>query len=486
MRCYYELSTYLLLLISVSAYDLFFSALFFISFYVTILDRHPVIITFFLAGPLLIPHLDFRRSTVSRRSRRSRDERDVLAALSRDSYEHSTPATPPPGKRTGAGDPPSMVVDQSDLANLIAASVRQALASNTAASQGQGGLTQPTVLGVERLDEMGDGDEDHEEDVSLPSPGGIRFGVDANPPPEPVVLNDAPAVQPPPVPDVTPAPVCSGTDPVVDAIADTELPGVNEALPNWRPRRGVMAWAASMLDSVEWSNDDRKLLDTRFVPEPEFAHIFEAVHMPQDLMSCMKNKATVTSDYLFNRFSTETYLYNANQDITTSYKPLLEVISSLKDVPGQGENRILLAKAFQGLVAATVKLSRGRRELARRFVPLENAQALFKTKPSHSCIFGGSSLDEAVAQAVKDSTKNKQLVYVPKKPKQPFRGAGAAEKGFQRYQKRFSYETPRYRQSYQKSRSEEDSYREPSQKSRRKRGKGGRARGSRASNSKAY
>ena len=75
------------------------------------------------------------------------------------------------------------------------------------------------------------------------------------------------------------------------------------------------------------------------------------------------------------------------------------------------------------MASSTSHLSRGRRELGRKFVPLSNAAALFRQKPSHYCLFGDTSIDKAVQSAVSKSKVNKDLVVLPKKPvyQQPFR-----------------------------------------------------------------
>ena len=155
------------------------------------------------------------------------------------------------------------------------------------------------------------------------------------------------------------------------------MPQSDELLQNWHPDPAVISWALNMVDLADWSPDDRKAINLKFVPSSVYAHLFDAVHMPPDLLSCLKNKSSIASDYLFNRFSAETFFYNCNLDLVTAYKPLLQVLSNLKDIPGQKDNRFLLGRVFQGMVSATIKLSRGRRELVRKFVPLANATAFF-------------------------------------------------------------------------------------------------------------
>ena len=93
-------------------------------------------------------------------------------------------------------------------------------------------------------------------------------------------------------------------------------------------------------------------------------------------------------------------------------------------------NRTLLARVFQSMASAMSFLSRGRRELGRRFVPLDNAPALFREKPSPCCLFGGMSVEDAIEKAVSASKVNKDLVLMPKRPKfQPFRASGSGARG---------------------------------------------------------
>ena len=128
---------------------------------------------------------------------------------------------------------------------------------------------------------------------------------------------------------------------------DAELPGSSDAPPNWQLDPAVIAWANLIIDSCDWSPEDRKALQVQFNPVPDLAHLFDAVHMPPELITCFKHKSTVSSDYIFNRFSAETFLYNANLYMVTAYLPLLEVISRLswpreqsfssrQSIPGDG------------------------------------------------------------------------------------------------------------------------------------------------------
>ena len=405
-------------------------------------------------------------STMSRRSTLSREELEVQDALRED-----TPVsvrnniinlgTPDPGQRAPVAQvsPPLINIGSvQQLSETIARSLMLAINPNFE----EANHVPPAGLSHKRPHEV----------MDLPAPTGgpliaktaspIRFGVDVNPPPQGAEDGkshsplDLPAVQTPvtsavidaaptstglvPVTPVAPAPQVSG-----EVAPDAALPPTStDDPPNWSPDEGVMAWAALAVDSCEWSGEDRKLLMKKFVPEPKYAHLFEAVHMPPDIISAMKDKRTVQADYLFNRYTAETYFYNSNLDLTTCFRPLLEVISNLTRSPEHENDRYLLGRVFQGMVSSTVKLSRGRRELGRRFVPLANAPALFRTKPSHKSIFGGDSIESAVEEAVKVSKGNRSLVYKHKSVQQPFRATGSYGRGFQGYQYQYQYQKPQY------------------------------------------
>ena len=142
------------------------------------------------------------------------------------------------------------------------------------------------------------------------------------------------------------------------------------------------------------------------------------------------------------------------------------------------------------MIASSVKIARGRRELTRRFVPLANAPALFKMKPSHTSIFGGASTEEALSLASKETARTKGLVYVAKKTRQPFRKGGTSGTGKGFYSQKYRYSRPRYESDYQsrESRSDEYQHRDSSrQRNHRRRSRGGRGKSkSRSSRQKDY
>ena len=183
--------------------------------------------------------------------------------------------------------------------------------------------------------------------------------------------------------------------PNVAVAPDPSLPQADSEIPNWNLDPAVVSWADSCIDKIEWTSENRKAIYAEFTPPKDIEHLFQPVTMPQQIQGAMKDKTVIQHDYLFKRYTTETYLYNCNLDIATSLRPLLEVISSTKDDPNRARDHFLLGQVFHGLASATVKLSRGRRELARRFVPLTNAPALYRTKPSHRSSFGGDSIQSS-------------------------------------------------------------------------------------------
>ena len=169
---------------------------------------------------------------------------------------------------------------------------------------------------------------------------------------------------------------------------------------------------------------------------------------PQEILDAEQHPEIKKKDFLFKRFETEEFLHNANKDIVCGYRPLIEALSNLRGVPGMENNRNLLAHVFQCMASAVSKLSRGRRELGRRFVPLENANALFRTNPSHYSFFGDASDDTAVTKAVAEAKVNKNLVIMPKKRKMSFRYSHPGGKNF--YQSRDRYQNQNFRNNFYK------------------------------------
>ena len=235
---------------------------------------------------------------------------------------------------------------------------------------------------------------------------------------------------------------------------DKNLPLPDSRAPtNWWPHPSVLAWAKVVIDSCEWTEADREALTKEFSPEKEYDHLFQAVPAPADLLAAEKHSVTREQDYLFRRYDTENHLYNANADLACGFRPLLEVLSDLRDKPGMERNRTLLARVFQSMASSVSQLSRGRRELGRRFVPLTNATALFKTKPSHYCLFGEASIEKAVETAVSVSKVNKDLVLMPKKRTQPFHssypGGKYSAKGKSQPYRQQSYYASSYKGKFQ-------------------------------------
>ena len=214
----------------------------------------------------------------------------------------------------------------------------------------------------------------------------------------------------------------SETAPLVAPLPDADLPSLSLRPPlNWHPDPEVLAWAIETLDLCDWSKEDRVNFEKKYSSSPDHDHLFTAVANPPDLLSAIRSPDLVARDYLFKRADTEQFLYNANKDLACGFRPLVALLSSLKG-KGMEHIRTPLAHVFQSMSSAINNISKGRRELGRRFVPLDSAPALFRVKPSHHCLFGFGSLEEAMTKAVETKKINKDLVHVPKK--YPFRNSG--------------------------------------------------------------
>ena len=225
---------------------------------------------------------------------------------------------------------------------------------------------------------------------------------------------------------------------VVEAQPDSSLPMIVTRAPtNWYPKAGVFSWGVHTMDHCEWTADNRKALATQFSPLEHMDHLFYAAPMPKHLKEAISHSDTVKSDFCFSRSATDDYLYDASEDLTCGLRPLLEVLSSLKDVPGMDQVRTNLAYSVQSVASAVTKISQGRRELARRFVPFENAKPLYEKKPNHRSLFGEDSVSSAVTQAVAAAKINKDLVVMPRKRKRPFQSFRSSSARYQQSGQRY-------------------------------------------------
>ena len=236
----------------------------------------------------------------------------------------------------------------------------------------------------------------------------------------------------------------SETAPLNAPVPDAGLPSLSLRPPlNWQPDLEVLAWAVETLDLCEWSKEDRDVFAKKYSPSPEHDHIFKAVENPPDLLNVIRSPDVAASDFLFKRAVTEQFLYDANKDLACGFRPLIDLLSSLKGKDME-HIRIPLAHVFQSMSSAINNISKGRRELGRRFVPLDSAPALFRSKPSHHCLFGFGSLEEAMTKTVEAKKINKDLVFVPKKV--PFKNSGQGRQLGRLYKY-----NPRYNNSYYNS-----------------------------------
>ena len=196
---------------------------------------------------------------------------------------------------------------------------------------------------------------------------------------------------------------------------DPALPSVNPRLPaSWHPNSKIIRFLKSTAD-LEWTKESRQPLLDKYHATEDLDEFLLPVGMPPKLLAALKSPAAKKKDYLFNRRLVETDLYGASSDICTSLRLLLEVYSQVAALPDSGAIRSALGHSIMGLCSANLKITRGRREVARRYVRLDWAEALYAMKPSHACMFGGSSLDEAMKAAKEASKADASLVFAPRK-----------------------------------------------------------------------
>ena len=257
---------------------------------------------------------------------------------------------------------------------------------------------------------------------------------------------------------------------------DPDLPSLLPRLPsNWHPKSKITNFLKAAANN-EWTKDQRQKIIEKYHTNEEFDSYLLPVKMPTKLYKSLKSPAAKKKDYLFNRQEAEKHLYNANYDLCTALRPLIEAISQLSDVPNCGFIKNLLGHTIMGILSANIKISRGRREVSRRFVRLDWAEALYSKAPSNVSLFGGASLDEAVKAAKESSKTDDSLVYIPKKP---YRPSYSYFKDFQypfRSQNRGG-KNQGYQQSYQKYNNNNYNYNNTNNKSKGQSQNRGRGRG---------
>ena len=221
---------------------------------------------------------------------------------------------------------------------------------------------------------------------------------------------------------------------------DPSLPLPSERPPvTFTPDPPLMSWAVEALDTVEWTEEQRKAIVAKFSTVPEYDHVFTAVPTPECFIEAMEDPVQVKRDFLLKRKVADDFFFEGSQDLCCSSRLLLDAMDGLRimsespndkgevvvDVQDLHDMRDQLARVFHGMASNMSKSSRGRRELCRRFVLLDVAPTMYAKKPSHTSLFGEGSFNEASDRAVEASTANKNVVVMPKKTPQPFRGAGS-------------------------------------------------------------
>ena len=247
-------------------------------------------------------------------------------------------------------------------------------------------------------------------------------------------IDDIPNRIPSHVPQKASASIGIGTNSDVEE-PDADLPSNNPRLPaSWNPKKKIMSWVGGAIDH-EWSAEDRKNLKEKFHPIEDYDHFFNPVKMPPKLYKSTKSVFTKKNDYLLNRAEIEKELYYASDELCTSSRPLIEALSLLDDLPNCKQIKNLIGQGLQGIFSANKRISKGRREVGRRFVRLDCAEALYSSAPSHRSLFGSASDAEAVKQAKETVKLDTSIVFVPKKRKftsnKTFQGYSQPWKKFQ-------------------------------------------------------
>ena len=212
-------------------------------------------------------------------------------------------------------------------------------------------------------------------------------------------------------------------------VIDEGLHVPKKKVTNWTPSVGILNWANLTFDE-EWSADQVKEYEDKYVPSKEYRHLFTPIPLSKTLEDWLGSQSTKDFDYLFNRRETERLLFRGSRDICASYGPLVEVLDLLGKRGDCKDERIILSEGILGIASALLKITRARRELVRRFFKLDISKTLYSFDPSHEQFFGGSSLGERVKQAQEVVTARNSMFFLPQKKSFPNKGSKGTNQGY--------------------------------------------------------
>ena len=214
---------------------------------------------------------------------------------------------------------------------------------------------------------------------------------------------------------------------------DKDLYVPSKCSPNWSPSEGVVRWAIRTFDE-EWSLDQVKEYESKFVAPPELKHFFTPIPINKAIEEQLNSEYTKNTDKGFNRRDTERILFRAAKDICVAYGPIFQVLTMLGNRGDCRSERSLLSEGVLGIASAMNKITRARRELFRRYFDYKVSKDLYAFDPSHSQFFGGSSLDDRVKEAktLSDTRQNMLFRPKPKISKKNYSATGGFQENFRR------------------------------------------------------
>ena len=214
-------------------------------------------------------------------------------------------------------------------------------------------------------------------------------------------------------------------------------------VPNWNPPIEILNWASQTFDN-EWSAEDLKKYEDKYIPPKDFQHLFTPIPLEKFMEESLSSQNTRDTDYIFNRRETERLMFRAAKDLCAAYGPFFEVLHLLGQRGDCQDERLILSEGILGIASAMHKISRARRELLRRYFRLEISKNLYSFDPSHSQLFGGSSLEARVQQAQNMANARNKMFFRPKpKTKYPPKtGKGSQANSSQGFQSPASQPKP--------------------------------------------
>ena len=216
------------------------------------------------------------------------------------------------------------------------------------------------------------------------------------------------------------------SDPPPVAKVDPNLPSAKKKkVSNMTVPLEVADWARENFNHID-PGEQIKIIEENYIHDPSLEDLFSPIRSSKHILKEMNSAANKSEDTTyFDRSACEKHLYKASKLISLSYKPFLEAISQLTNIPSASAARNIVGQGLLAISAASHEISFARRELCRKMVRADVFPYLFSNQPTINQLFGGDSIEAQVAQAKVASKNNFDFIHKRKpKAKTPYQKTG--------------------------------------------------------------